>query len=75
MLLTLAGATPAEIVADYLPSVLALREERALHALEPYLDHPNLVVRRYAGYALYYFDTDLRRRVLPGREPPSGFVR
>ncbi|MBI1355192.1 MAG: hypothetical protein GC160_12665 [Acidobacteria bacterium] len=68
-------ADEAEIVSSYLPSLLALRDARALRALAPYLDHPNLVVRRYAGYALYYFDPALRRRVLPGREPPPGFVR
>lgn len=65
----------AALVADYLPNLLARRDAAALLALEPYLDHPELVVRRYAGYGLYYFDVELRKRVLPGREPPPGFVR
>jgi len=65
----------ASLVADYLPNVLARRDAAALLALGPYLDHPNPVVRRYAGYGLYYFDVELRKRVLPGKGPPRGFVR
>ncbi len=65
----------AALVADYLPNLLARRDVAALLALGPYLDHPNLVVRRYAGYGLYYFDVELRKRVLPGKKPPPGFVR
>lgn len=65
----------SEIVGAYLPAVLAWRDEHALRALAPYLDYPNLVVQRYASYALYYFDEALRARTTPGREPPPGFVR
>ena len=68
-------ASVSEIVGAYLPAVLARRDEHALRALGPYLDHPNLVVRRYAGYGLYYFDEALRERTLPGRTPPAGFIR
>lgn len=68
-------ARVSEIVGAYLPAVLARRDEQALRALAPYLDHPNLVVRRYAGYALYYFDEALLETTIPGREPPAGFIR
>lgn len=74
----LAGAHPAdtvELLADYLPSILAWRDESALRLLARYLESPDHLVRTYAAYGLNYFSSDLLRRVVPGREPLRGGVR
>jgi hypothetical protein len=73
----LIASPPSDIVdllADFLPSVLALRDETALRVVARYLDSPDQVLRYYARYALNYFDPKLRERVVPGREPMQGMV-
>ena len=73
----LAASAPSDLVelmADYLPSLLAVRDETVLRILARYLDSPDQVLRMYAGYALNYFDPALLQRVVPGREPLRGFV-
>lgn len=64
-----------ELLSDYLPSLLAARDESALKLLAPYLDHPDTAVRGYAAYALNYFDPELLARIVPGRKPTRGGVR
>jgi hypothetical protein len=74
----LAGQAPediAELLSNYLPSLLAARHEPALRILARYLDHREALVRSYSGYALNYFDPALLRRVAPGRKPLRGGVR
>jgi hypothetical protein len=65
---------PVELMADSLPSLLAVRDEVALRVLGRYLDSPDQVLRTYARYALNYFDPALLQRVLPGRQPLRGMV-
>ena len=75
---TLAASQPddtVELLADYLPRVLARRDESALKLLAHYLDSPDSLVQTYSAYALNYFDPDLIRRLLPGRQPLRGSVR
>ena len=69
-----APSDPVELMADYLPSLLAVRNETALRILARYLDSSEQVLQTYARYALNYFDASLLRRVLPGREPLRGGV-
>jgi len=64
-----------ELLSDFLPTLLAARDEAALRLLAPYLDHTDTLVQRYTACALNYFDADLRNRVVPGREPEYGSVR
>lgn len=64
-----------ELLSNFLPSVLAARDEPALRILAPYLEHKNSLVRQYAAYALNYFDPGLLQRVLPGRKPARGGIR
>jgi len=64
-----APSDPVELMADYLPSLLAVRDETVLRILARYLDSPDQVLRTYADYALHYFDPGLLQRVVPGREP------
>jgi len=64
-----------ELLSNYLPSLLAARDEPALRLLARYLDHPDRLVRCFSAYALNYFNTELLQRVLPGREPLRGGVR
>jgi hypothetical protein len=64
-----------ELLANFLPSLLATRDEAALRVIAPYLDSPDPVLNRYASYALNYFDPALLARVLPGRQPLRGGVR
>lgn len=74
----LAAATPSdtvELMANYLPSVLAGRDEAALRLVARFLNSRDTLVRRYAQYGLHYFDAALLRRVLPGVEPLRGYVR
>ncbi len=61
-------------MANYLPSLLAARDETVFRILARYLDSPDQVLRTYAGYALNYFDSALLQRVVPGREPLRGAV-
>ena len=46
---------PAEILSDFLPDLLALRNDEALSVLLEYLYHPSPRVRAYAADALYYW--------------------
>jgi hypothetical protein len=64
-----------ELLSNFLPSLLAERDEPALRVLARYLDSPDRLVREYAAYALNYFDSKLLRRVVPGRQPLRGGVR
>lgn len=73
----LAASPPGDTVgllADFLPSLLARRDEAALRVLARYLDSPDKRIRQYAAYASTYFDAGLRRKVVPGREPLRGGV-
>jgi hypothetical protein len=75
---TLAVSPPGETVellSDFLPSLLAARDEPSLRVLAPYLESPDSLLRQYAAYALNYFDSGLLHRVLPGRQPLRGGVR
>jgi len=69
-----APADPVELMADYLPSLLAVRDETVLRILIPYLDSSDDVLRTFAQYALNYFNPSLLQRVVPGREPLRGAV-
>lgn len=69
-----APSDPVDVMADYLPSVLAVRDETALRILARYLDSAEQVLRMYAAHALNYFDPALLQRVVPGREPLHGAV-
>jgi hypothetical protein len=64
-----------ELLSNFLPSLLAARDEPALRLLAPYLESLDSLVRQYAEYALNYFDAGLLQRVLPGRQPLRGGVR
>jgi hypothetical protein len=67
---TLTASPPgdtAELLSNYLPSLLAMRDEAALRILARYLDSPEPVIRQYAACALNYFDPSLRERIVPGR--------
>lgn len=56
---------PAEILSDFLPNLLALRNDEALKVFLEYLYHPSDLVRRYAGLALYYWpDIEVDKRLL-----------
>lgn len=58
---------PAEILSDFLPGILARRDEETLTVVLEYLYHPSETVRRYAAGALYYWpdaDVDARLRAL-----------
>ncbi len=75
---SLAQSTPqdtVELLSNYLPSLLAARDEAALRVLARYLDYRDPLVRQYANYALNYFDAGLLERVVPGRKPLRQFVR
>lgn len=74
----LAGHPPddaVELLSNYLPSLLASRDESALQLLAPYLYYRDPLVQQYAGYALNYFDSGVLQRILPGRQPLRGSVR
>ncbi|MBS1854192.1 MAG: hypothetical protein JST11_02415 [Acidobacteria bacterium] len=64
-----------ELLSNFLPSLLAQRDEPALRVLARYLESQDALIREYAGYALNYFDSGLLHRVVPGREPLRMFVR
>jgi len=56
---------PAEILGDFLPNLLARRDDEALVVFLEYLYHPSDLVRRYAALALYYWpDADVDRRLI-----------
>lgn len=46
---------PAELLRDFLPNLLAVRDDETLAILFEYLYHPDLAVRRYAAFALAYW--------------------
>lgn len=64
-----------ELLSNFLPSLLAQRDEPALRLLAPYLNSRDPLVHRYAAYALNYFAPELLQRVVPGRKPMRGGVR
>jgi hypothetical protein len=64
-----------ELLSNFLPSLLAARDEPALRLLAPYVESPDSLVRQYAAYALNYFDSGLLQRVLPDRRPQRGGIR
>jgi hypothetical protein len=64
-----------EVLSNFLPSLLAARDEAALRLLAPYLESPDSLVRQYAAYALNYFDSGLLQRVIPDRQPQRGGIR
>jgi hypothetical protein len=45
----------AEVLTDFLPSILSTPDAESMRLLSPYLYHPNQLVRRYAGAALTYW--------------------
>jgi hypothetical protein len=73
-LLAVAPTDSVELLANYLPTLLASRDEPVLRVIAKYLDSPDQILQGYAAYALHYFDPKLRQRVVPGREPPYGSV-
>jgi hypothetical protein len=64
-----------ELLSDFLPSLLAGRDEPALRVLARYLESTDSLVRQYTAYALNYFDSGVLQRVVPGRQPLRGGVR
>jgi hypothetical protein len=64
-----------ELLSNYLPSLLAVRDEAVLRIFARYLDSPDQLLRQYAQYALNYFDAKLLERVVPGQQPLRMFVR
>jgi hypothetical protein len=48
----------ADLLADFLPSILGNPDEETLRALRPYLYHPGRLVREYAMYGLTYWPAD-----------------
>jgi hypothetical protein len=54
-----------EVLSNFLPSLLAERDEPALRLLARYLESPDSLVRQYVAYALNYFDSGLLQRVTP----------
>ena len=56
---------PAAILSDFLPNVLARRDNEALNVVLEYLYHPNKTVRGYAAMALYYWpDAEVNARLV-----------
>ena len=56
---------PNELLRDFLPNLLALRDDQALSLLEDYLYHASPRVRSYAADALYYWpDSVIEPRLL-----------
>ena len=64
-----------ELLAGFLKSILATRDEAALRVVAQYLDSADPVLNRYASYALNNFDPALLARVVPRRRPLRGGVR
>jgi hypothetical protein len=64
-----------ELLAGFLTSILATRDEAALRVVAQYLDSADPVLNRYASYALNNFDPALLARVVPRRRPLRGGVR
>jgi hypothetical protein len=50
-----APADPYEIMSDFLPNLLAVRDMETRTIIEGYLEHPNEEVRRYATASLDYW--------------------
>jgi len=53
-----APSDAADLLADFLPSILGNPDEETLLALRPYLYHPDRLVREYAKYGLTYWPAD-----------------
>ena len=54
-----APADTADLLTDFLPSVLGSPDDETLRILLPYLDHPDRLVRDYAMYGLTYWPNNL----------------
>ncbi len=48
----------ADLLTDFLPSILGNPDEETLRILRPYLYHPDRTVREYAMYGLSYWQAD-----------------
>jgi len=55
---------PAELLSDYLPSILAFPDDAHLALVTEYLYHPNDTVRHYASLGLAYWPEELINRRL-----------
>jgi hypothetical protein len=55
---------PAEVLSDYLPSILGFADDAHLHLLTEYLYSPSDTVRRYTSLALGYWSEDQINRYL-----------
>ena len=53
--IAIAPADAADLLSDFLPSILGNPDDETLQALLPYLDHPDRVVREYAAAGLTYW--------------------
>jgi hypothetical protein len=53
-----APADAADLLADFLPSILGNPDQETLQILRPYLYHPDRLVREYAMYGLTYWPAD-----------------
>jgi len=60
-----APSDPAELMSDFLPSILAVPDRTVLSMLEDYLYNSSDLVRKYTMYALYAFDNDLVIQEIP----------
>jgi hypothetical protein len=47
--------TAADLLSDFLPSILGVPDDQSLRILLPYLYHPDRLVREYAMYGLTYW--------------------
>jgi hypothetical protein len=64
----------AELLRDYLPSILGIPDRRSLNLVSRYLYHPDMLVRRYAMYGLTYWppvEAEAVIRELVRRRGPS----
>jgi len=50
-----APTNTADLLADFLPSILGVPDDQSLGILRPYLYHPDRLVREYAMYGLTYW--------------------
>ncbi len=65
----------AQLLADYLPSLLAARNEAGIRLLAPYLQSKDNLVEQHAKHALYYFSPALRQKIVQNPSAPQGGVR
>ena len=69
-----APADPVALLTDHLPSLLAWPDSEVLRLIEPFVYHPNDLVRQYTMHALYLFDDALVSGWVPrliGRRGPT----